>query len=410
MLDASKILSSSLDYNTTLKSVAQIAVPKIADWCTVDIIDNTGELQQLAISHIDPKKVKWAKEYRKLYPQKMSSNRGVPAIIKSGKSALVPLVTYKMLKEGIKRKKDLQIALELNLKSVMIVPISSHNKTVGAISFVSTNEAKLYTKEDLAIAEELASRSALAIENAQLYKKSQEEIEERKKLEAQKDEFIGVASHELKTPVTSLKAFGQVLQNKFAKEGNKASEDLLKKMDNQINKLNNLIEDLLDISKIESGRLQYRDRSFSFDELVDEVIEEVQRTTQKHKLIKKGKTDTKIFGDRERIGQVITNFLTNAIKYSITSDKITILSSKDEDKISFYVKDYGIGIPKNRLKNVFERFYRVKGKTQETVPGMGLGLYIASEIIKRHKGRIWAESKKGEGSKFCFTLPIKYHS
>lgn len=204
-----------------------------------------------------------------------------------------------------------------------------------------------------------------------------------------------------------MKAYGQAMQSKFAKEGNERSALMLGKMDTQINKLAILIQDLLDISRIEGGRLQFHDEHFYFDEMVDEIIEEIQRTTNRHKLIKKGRTGKTIFGDKDRIGQVLTNFLTNAIKYSPTTDKILIHTSVHQDEVVLCVEDFGMGIPKHTIPHLFERFYRVKGKIQDTVPGMGLGLYIASEIIKRQGGRIWAESGKGKGSKFFFALPLK---
>jgi PAS domain S-box-containing protein len=233
------------------------------------------------------------------------------------------------------------------------------------------------------------------------------DITGRKELERQKDDFLGIASHELKTPVTSLKAFGQVIQRRLAKAGDENSVVLLGKMDAQINKLTNLIQDLLDISKIEGGRLQFHEEYFAFDELVDEIVEEIQRTTERHKLTREGTTGKTIYGDRDRIGQVITNFLTNAIKYSPHEDIIIIKTTADKIDVQIGVQDFGVGIPKENLPHIFQRFYRVKGKTHDTVPGMGLGLYISSEIIKRQGGRIWVESVKGKGSRFCFSLPIK---
>lgn len=233
------------------------------------------------------------------------------------------------------------------------------------------------------------------------------DITERVKIEKQREEFISIASHELKTPVTSLKAYGQVLQARFAKKDEEHSVMMLSKMDAQINKLNNLITDLLDVSKIEGGRLQFQNNFFSFDELVHEIVEEVQRTTEKHTITVYGKTGRKIYGDRDRIGQVIINLLTNAIKYSPQSDKVIVTSLATKKEVKVCVQDFGVGIPKDKLPHVFERFYRVPGKTHDTVPGMGIGLYISSEIVKRQGGSIWAESIQGESSTFCFTLPVK---
>ncbi len=233
---------------------------------------------------------------------------------------------------------------------------------------------------------------------------STRDITIRKHLESQKDDFMGIVSHELKTPVTSIKAFTQVLQNRFAKAGDEKSTMLLGKMDAQINKLTSLIEDLLDVTKIEGGNLQFNEEYFSFDELVSEVVEEIQRTTNKHIIEKVGTTKKTVCGDKDRVGQVIINMLTNAIKYSPHSDKIIVKASVDTGNVTLCVQDFGVGIPKERQQQVFERFYRVSGN--ETIPGIGLGLYISAEIIKRQNGKIWVESEQGKGSTFCFSLPV----
>lgn len=238
-------------------------------------------------------------------------------------------------------------------------------------------------------------------------KSLEEEIEKIKKLEKQKDEFIALASHELKTPVTSLKVFAQTLQRKFKKQGNVKSADYLIKMDTQINKLTTLIADLLDITKIEGGKLQFHEKSFDLAGLTNEVVEELQRTTQKHTIVRKGLSKKMVYGDPDRIGQVITNLLSNAIKYSPDSDKIIIELTEDSKTITCSIQDFGIGIAQNEQQHVFDRFYRESGASQQTFPGLGLGLYISSEIVKRHGGKICVESEKGKGSTFSFTLPMK---
>ncbi len=235
------------------------------------------------------------------------------------------------------------------------------------------------------------------------------DITQRKLLERQKDEFLGIASHELKTPVTSLKAFTQILQNKFAKSGNEQSALLLGKMDAQINRLTNLIQDLLDISKVERDRFKLEYNSFNLDNLIEEVVEEIQRTAETNTIVIKNKTEKSIYADRERIGQVLTNFLTNAVKYSLNDLEVTVSTVVRKKDITICVEDFGIGIPRDQLPSVFDRFFRVSGEIHNTVPGMGLGLNIAAEIIKRHNGKIWAESEEGKGSRFYFTLPVSNH-
>ncbi len=234
----------------------------------------------------------------------------------------------------------------------------------------------------------------------------QAEIQERKKLEKQKDEFLGIASHELKTPVTSLKAYTQVLKGKFQKKGDMESVVHLTKMASQINKLTTLISDLLDITKIESGKLQFHEEYFYFDDLVRETIDEIQIIAKNHSIVQKGATKKKICADRDRIGQVLINFLTNAIKYSPDSRTIIVKISARNEDVVFCVQDFGLGIDQTDIPHVFERFYREPGIQHETFPGLGLGLYISSEIIQRHNGKLWVESEKGKGSTFYCSIPI----
>ena len=233
-----------------------------------------------------------------------------------------------------------------------------------------------------------------------------EDITERKQLEQQKDEFISIASHELKTPITSIKAYAQILGQRFRKNDDLKSAGLVEKMDLQLDKLTSLIGDLLDVTKIEAGRIQFHESYFDFNELVDATVEELQRTTEKHRILKELQPLVTVYGDHDRLGQVITNFITNAIKYSPQADKITVKTSVDKDTVTLAVQDFGLGLSKDDQAKVFERFYRVSGSDQNTYPGLGLGLYISSEIIKRHNGRIWVDGKKIKGSTFYFSLPV----
>jgi PAS domain S-box-containing protein len=232
------------------------------------------------------------------------------------------------------------------------------------------------------------------------------DITDHKELERQKDNFLGVASHELKTPVTSIKAYAQVMEMMFRRAGDTKNAELLGKMDNQINKLNNLIGDLLEVTKINTGRLQFTKSVFNFNKVVEEVIEEVQRTSLRHKIQKELHFEGEITADKERICQVIINLLTNAIKYSPDASRIIIYTERNENEVQLRVQDFGIGIRRDHQEKVFEQFYRVSGAREHTFPGLGLGLYISSEIVKHLNGRIWVNSVEGKGSTFCFSLPL----
>lgn len=233
------------------------------------------------------------------------------------------------------------------------------------------------------------------------------DITNRKNLEQQKDEFVGIASHELKTPVTSIKAYTQLLESKFSKEGNEKAALMLTKVNAQLNKLTALIGDLLDITKIETGKLEFYEEYFDFNEMVQEIVEEIQLTTTTHKLVMNLDQTKSVYGDRDRIGQVLTNFLTNAVKYSPYAQKIHISTKLSEEAICVSVRDFGIGIPKDSKDKVFERFFRVTTSSGQTFPGIGLGLYISSQIIKRQQGKVWVHSQKGKGSTFSFSIPIR---
>ena len=239
---------------------------------------------------------------------------------------------------------------------------------------------------------------------------STREITERVQQERQKDEFLGIVSHELKTPVTSIKAYVQVLQRRLAKEGNASAVAHLAKIDSRIDKLTTLIGDLLDVTKINSGKLQFHETTFAFDEVVQEAIEEVQGTTEQHRIQLQGTTDQFIWGDRDRIGQVIINLLSNAVKYSPNADTIQVSTTTDCDTVTLHVRDFGLGISDEHLPHVFEQFYRASEDRYDAVPGLGLGLYIASQIIQRHGGTIWAESVQGQGTTFSFSLPVAVDS
>ena len=239
------------------------------------------------------------------------------------------------------------------------------------------------------------------------------DIDEQKKAhqalelaEERKNEFIGIASHELKTPLTTIKAFTQLLQKYSQNKGDQTIITYLGKIDNHVDKLTNLIADLLDINKIESGKIKFKHQKFDLNELIHEVANDLTHTTTTHEIITKDLAKTLIFGDRERIGQVIANLLFNAIKYSPNAKTVEIRSYLKGKNVVIEVQDYGIGIPKDKISNIFERFYRINEPDRKDYPGMGLGLYISAEIVQRHKGEISVKSQVGQGTTFYVALPL----
>lgn len=531
MAEASTLLASSLDYNKTLQSIAKLAVPNLADWCAIDLINGKGEIELVSIAHVDPEKVKWARELRRKNPVDMSQPTGLPKVLRTGKSEFYPYISDEIIKLSNPTPEQLKIIKQIGFRSVIIVPLIIRGKTLGGITFVSTNDNNLYNKRRLALAEDLAKRASQAIDNALLFRQVQKDLEERKKIESalrvsemrfkklidsniigvivakfdgsiieankffldmlgysqkelktgkirwdeltpekwfhldakaieelkvfgvanpwekeyihkngtpipvlvgctvldeeaetvltfvldiserkeieqRKDDFISIASHELKTPVTSMKVFTQLLAKRFEKQSDTGTLSLINKMDTQLNKLIVLISDLLDVSRIHSGKLALRPEEFDIASLIQETKEGLEQTT-KHKIIFKNNTPLNVIADRERIGQVITNFLTNAIKYSPDDKKIVITVEKNKTEVQFGVRDFGMGISKEDQARIFDRFYQAKSSAENTFPGLGMGLYISSEIIRRHNGKLWVESKMGSGSHFFFTIPLQ---
>jgi two-component system, sensor histidine kinase and response regulator len=218
-----------------------------------------------------------------------------------------------------------------------------------------------------------------------------------------KDEFMSIASHELKTPLASIKAYTQLLERSLNKE-----DKLHAYVDRtlvQINKLNGLITDLLDTSRIENGKLKFNLSLFNFGKLLRESVEMIGHTYPDYQICIKGEADVMISGDAVRLEQVILNYMTNAVKYSPDAKKIEIDAKIEDDLLILSVQDFGIGIPKENQSDIFRKFYRVQGAA-ERFQGLGVGLYICYEIIRRHNGKCWVESEPGKGSTFFFSLPL----
>jgi signal transduction histidine kinase len=233
------------------------------------------------------------------------------------------------------------------------------------------------------------------------------DVTERIQAEQRKDTFISMTSHELKTPVTSLKGFSYVLKRHLSKREDTQALSYLERMNVQFERLTRLINDLLDISRMQSDKLMLRVEPVDLDALIDETVETVQATTTTHRLAVRGKTGVRVMGDFERLGQVFINLLTNAIKYSPQAEKVVVHRGLEAEgqQVVVRVQDFGIGIDPVHHKKIFERFYQVTDSKEKTYPGLGVGLYISSEIVARHQGRMWVESRKGQGATFVVTLP-----
>lgn len=232
------------------------------------------------------------------------------------------------------------------------------------------------------------------------------EITRQKEDEQRKNDFIGMVSHELKTPLTSLSAYVQVLQGKAQKSQDSFSVGALEKVDKQVKKMSAMINGFLNISRLESGKINISKQSFNIEDLVKESIEETLITISGHNITLVPCNTTTVYADRDKIASVISNMLSNAVKYSEQGKNVEVRCQISDDDVHVSVKDEGIGIKAPDIEKLFERYYRVETDTTKHISGFGIGLYLSAEIIKRHDGKIWVESEPGRGSTFFFSLPL----
>ena len=232
------------------------------------------------------------------------------------------------------------------------------------------------------------------------------DISERKAYEQRRSNFISTISHELNTPITTQQIYGELLERLLEANGDQQSRAVIKKMNAQTAKLTRLVRDLLDIARMESGRLRMEEAEFSLDELIEDVAQDMRLSIGRSLLVE-GNLGVPVIGDRERMSQVLINLITNAAKYSPRNRKIRVVVGRDGSRAIVAVKDRGRGIAKKDHQKIFERFYRVEGEDEKTYPGMGIGLNFCQEIVERHGGKIWVDSQIGKGSTFTFALPLR---
>lgn len=404
LVEASKILSSSLDYNVTLLSVARLVVTNIADFCMIDLIGENGILHRVASHVADPKKREIAKQMFD-YPPDPRNKEAIYTTASSGKPILIAQVTDEWLKKASKIPEERNVLKKLGVISFIFVPLKSRGRVIGVLTIVSSHKNFSYSRDDLTLAEELASRAGIAVDNARLYTDAQEAVSTR-------DEFLSIASHELRTPLTSILLQVQAVLKNIRKDSDEKSGsqriiEMLEHTEQQSKRLARLINDLLNVSVIATGRLNLEKERVDLSDLVKEVLKRfsMQPKPLRIPVILKGAESTIVgFWDKVRLEQVISNLLSNANKYG-RGKSVTIKIKKDKNDAVLIIQDKGIGIKEEYQKIIFERFKR--GVSGRDYRGLGVGLYISRQIIEAHGGTITLESKVGKGSTFTIRLPLK---
>lgn len=404
------LLSDSLDYVQTLQNVVQLVVPRLADWCVVHVLDEENKPRQVAIAHQDPARVAVAREYiekmEKLFPYDPSKKNWLLNPIYTSETEIYSEITEEFLRNVAENDTQLAVLKSIGFKSIMLVPLVAHGRTLGVIRFAITESAHRYDDIDLPLAQEIARYVAIAVDNAHLYEQTQRAVQLR-------NEFLSVAAHELKTPITSLKGYSQLINRQLAKIGTVEPERLqrlLTIIDAQSDKLSHLVGQLLDVSRLESGKMVLNRVPVNISEMVTNLANNAQMmltSPDKHQIeVTFDPTSSDpimAMVDPIRFEQVVTNLVNNAIKYSPDGGNI-IIEVKLDRVLNLTVADQGIGVAMEHRERLFERFYQAQSGAY--VGGMGLGLYISRQIIELHNGSIEAEFPEEGGSKFTIRVPV----
>lgn len=402
LAEASRVLASSLDYETTLVTVAKQAVPQIADWCAIDLLDEEGTLQRLAVEHVDPARVEWAHEIYAKYPPKPDDPTGVYNVLRTGKSEFYPEITDDMLAASARSPEELDLARSLGITSVLVVPLVARDHALGALSFVTAESHRRLDESDVTLAEDLALRAANSIENSHLYKEAQAAVRVR-------DHFVSVASHELRTPLSAMLGYTQLAKRRLQRSGTagETEVEMLGMVEKQAFRLNQMVTSMLDLSRIETGQLSIERADADLAGILQQIVDELQPTLARHRIeLKCPPRPVVIEGDRLRLEQVVQNLIQNAAKYSPDGGPIRVRLTEEEGMARIDVTDRGIGIPEAAIPRLFQRFYRAPNADSQQYSGMGIGLYVVKEIVNLHGGTVTVQSKEGEGSTFTIRLPL----
>jgi len=400
LAEASAMLSSSLDYERTMQRVAELIVPDVSDWCVIDLLDDEGAVQRIAVVHRDPEKSEWVARLKNLPPSELRKQY-VERVIAINEPVMI-LSFSDELRPRLDTVPDLAAIMDnLGAESMMIVPLAVAGRTLGAISFVSSSPQHRYDHHDLNTAVELARRASYAIDNARLYRHAQE-------ANRAKDEFLATLSHELRTPMTATLGWATMLQMRDLSPDNfhLAVETIERSTRAQAK----LIDDILDVSRVVTGKLQLTMVPVNLTNVVEAAVETIRPSIDAKSIdlhLNLEKIEGVALGDANRLQQVIWNLLSNSVKFTPAGGAISISVDQTPSGARIVVRDTGAGIARKFLPYIFERFRQADSSATRAHGGLGLGLAIVKNIVELHGGSVVAESEgEGKGATFTITLPL----
>ena len=400
LAEAGAALTESLDYAATLQRVANLAVPTVADWCVVDIVERDGRVSRLAAAHADAGKTPTIAVLREQYvPQTDWSEHPVAAVLRGGEPILLTELDEAALATVARDAEHLRLLRGLGTACLIVVPLWARGRILGTIALATGDSDRRYDEGDLTLAESLAGRAAVAVDNARLYTETERAVRVR-------DELLASASHELRTPISHVKGFVSSLRQPDVEWDEDVRQDFLAEIERETDRLAKLIGDLLDMTRLESGGLDQVDKApVRPIDVVSGGLDRVRGLVHRHAVTVDVSDDLPpVLGEASQLERVIANLAENAAKFSPLGTTIRVLGAQSDGTVELRVEDDGPGISPDQIELVFEKFYRGR-HGGAAVPGTGLGLSICRRIVEAHGGRIRAESSD-RGARLVVELPI----
>jgi signal transduction histidine kinase len=402
MTRAGTILSSSLNYESTLAGLAQLTVPEIADWCAIDILED-GEIKRVAVVHSDPKKVDFARTLQTKVPASAMEEQRQRLTSPNPTGRLIDNVTDAMIDASVPDEKLAATVKDLGLKSAIIVPLQARGRALGELTVAYAESNRRYSARDLQLLEGLGRRAGLALDNARLYRESQLGRAELEKANKAKDEFIGFVAHELRTPITTIFGSARLLNRPNSRFSDEERGELIQSIADESTRMASLVENLLLLSRLEVGAAVEKS-PVAVAPVVERAVSSLKAASPKRVVnISMDTAPAMVIAQETYLEQILQNLLSNANKFSPIDQPIDVLVEQEGSEISFKVLDRGPGVDPDEITRLFDSFYR--SPSSAGLPGKGLGLAVCKRLAEALGGRIWAALRPGGGLEVTFALP-----
>ena len=397
LAEASRVLSTSFDYQTTLAALVRLAVPTLADYCALDILEGESEFKRIGEAHVDPTKSNLIRQVGTFPRSALTAQHPLIRVMTTGYPVLEAEITPAFIRASFAEPAQRQMVEALGPRSFICVPLVSSGKILGALTLVTSGSGRRYDEADLSLAADMARRAAIVVEHARLFHEAQQATRAR-------DDVLAVVAHDLRNPLNTVTmAISLMLENTPVERTQERRQvEIVRRA---ADRMNRMIQDLLDVKRMESGRLAIDLQAEDVDVIINDMIEMLRPLAVGSSIVLESSVPDglpPVLADSARIQQVLSNLVGNAVKFTPRQGRITVCAEQVGGEIRFGVIDTGPGIPPEQVPHIFGQFWQASSTDRR---GIGLGLAIAKGIVEAHKGTIWVESHIGLGSTFYFTLP-----